>query len=103
MVAGGISRLGSVGGGEAACAKRESQVAAAFSDMEHTIGRLPELLERLEGRLGAVLRAPAPVDESNKTAGRPMCVPLVESLDRHINIVQMANNRLEDILERLEL
>jgi len=84
-------------------AKRESQVTSAFNEMEDVIGHLPDFIERLEGRLGAVLRQPTPPDESAKTAGRPMCVPLVESLDRYISIVRMANNRLEDILERLEL
>jgi len=88
---------------ETACAKRESQVTEAFNEMENVIGRLPDFIQRLEGRLNAVLRQPTPQDESAKTAGRPMCVPLVEGLDRYITIVRMANNRLEDILDRLEL
>lgn len=88
--------------GPMAVAGRMPQIGEQVQRLEKAISRAGELRQKLEERIGGILRSGCPTGEGPKPE-RTQMVPLAEELATLIARVDGLSNGLDDILQRVEL
>lgn len=83
---------------------RESQVTGQFVRLKAAGTLLHEQLEHLEQRISPLLRGPMPdAGSSLKEKEQGALVAHAEQMGNFAQMIESANHRIEDILNRLEL
>ena len=87
-----------------AATARETQVAGQFVRLNAATKILLQNTEALEQRLSTILRASMPSPSSGETRlNKEALVHHAEQMSNFAEVVENANGRLQEILDRLEL
>lgn len=81
----------------------EPRVLSALNRLQFVVGTTHDLVNALEARLSAVLRA-VPPSKGDAASGQPSCeVPLGDAMHGLSQSLEHAHSRLRDMLDRLEV
>ena len=83
--------------------KRQRQVAEELDLLDKDIESLSAVVANIEGQLSSVLTEPMPPEDKNIKVALPAKVPLAENIQEARHRVRSQSNRLNNMLDRLEL
>ena len=83
--------------------KKQTQVSSEVEQQEKLIGALNGFADKLDAQLAEVQRSPETETESGEKIVGPQLVSLALKLAEHNRRINLVNNHLAGILDRLEL